>query len=602
MRLSPHLSVSLCLCLCPLWSLLVSPVTSITVTTVFAGKKKFKAYNLGIPFLPTLVKVKPNKFHFTVRQNRYIRPPSFKIEGSLPFKVPTILMPKPDPYAPVQEININTDLHLGGNGNNKAHATIGNEQPYAASEPASQTQEQIVEPPMANQEQQHVNNEAFFEDNQHAKQMEAVGDQSLEQYSANKAPEQMESSTALTYIPFPPTGLQFPMSPVDPSAPLMSFPPLPPPNMFPMIDNSAVPSFDAGQLFYQQQQQQPQERQKHHIRKRSTNLHEPYHHHLNPQLSHLRHVPSPPPPPPMALVPHGIPFFLPPPQLPGNNRFLAPPPLPGKQYYRPQPQIYITRRSSSAGMNQLTYLPSPPSHFTSSTFPLPESVPHPPTPMAFADSSPISAEVLDSVTPSSDLSATTIATNSKRNPVPMKINIGEHYNPNMIYIDESLVPNIDELHGMPLELSGSSSNDQPQTTFNDQTISPTISLDSVSTSQETNPGDGENQQPDESSNYKYHKYYHPKVYDDGPDDFRISFSFSGPHGGPSVYKGYGDNMDQYNKQLNKYHSKDMLPPGLTPKQIHQYYVGHTFTNHLPIYGHSKSIKMTKSGLMKWLLG
>lgn len=592
MRLSARLAV--CLCVCPLWSLLVSPVSSITITTVYAGKKKFKAYNLGIPFVPTLVKVKPNKLHLTVRQNRYIRPPSFKIEGSVPLKVPTIIMQRPDPYAPVQEININTDLHLGGKGQNKAQAYIGGEQHYAASEPNGQMGEADGQ---GHHEAQGGDNQQYQAQGGDNQQHQEGGEQTLTQYFEDKMPAQMESAPPGMMYPVPPE-MSFPMSPVDASA--MSFPPPPPySNMFPLVEHNHIPTFDAGQLFHQQQQQQflskrqqPEAHQHHRIHKRSTNLHEPYHHHLNPQLGHLRQVSfPPPPPPPMALSPQGFPFFLPPPPLPGNNRFLPPP---SKQHYRPAAPVFYMARRSSVGMNQLAHLPPP--SFSSNVSPLPVHVPHPPTPMALDDPSSLPTEGLESVSIPSESSVP--SPGSKRNQVPMKINIGEHYNPNMVYIDESLVPNIDELHGMPLELSGSPSANQPAAS--DQTVSPTISLDSVSTSQEGDAVD--TPQPEESSNYKYHKYYHPKVYDDGPDDFRLSFSFSGPHGGPSVYKGYGDNMDQYNKQLNKYHSKDMLPPGLTPKQIHQYYVSHTFTDQLPIYGRSKSIKMTRSGLMKWLLG
>ncbi|OTF75786.1 hypothetical protein BLA29_007894, partial [Euroglyphus maynei] len=106
----------------------------ITITKILAGKKKFKTYSLGLPFIPTLVKVKPNKLHLTIRQNQYIRPKKFKMDGSLPLKVPTILMAKRNPYdPPPKDVEINADISLGSGKYGKTKSDYSSSS--AASEP-----------------------------------------------------------------------------------------------------------------------------------------------------------------------------------------------------------------------------------------------------------------------------------------------------------------------------------------------------------------------------------------------------------------------------------------------------------------------------------
>ncbi|CAG2173961.1 unnamed protein product, partial [Oppiella nova] len=85
----------------------VPTVTSLIISSVYAGKKKFKTISFGHPFLPAIVKVQPNKFHLTFRQNKYLRTPQFKIEGTIPLKAPTVVKEilQPDPYPKVTEYN-----------------------------------------------------------------------------------------------------------------------------------------------------------------------------------------------------------------------------------------------------------------------------------------------------------------------------------------------------------------------------------------------------------------------------------------------------------------------------------------------------------------
>lgn len=87
--------------------LLVPTVSSLIISSVYAGKKKFKTFSFG-KHLPTLVKVSPNRLHLTFRQNKYLRTPEFKIEGTLPLKAPTIIKEifYPDPEPEVTEYNI----------------------------------------------------------------------------------------------------------------------------------------------------------------------------------------------------------------------------------------------------------------------------------------------------------------------------------------------------------------------------------------------------------------------------------------------------------------------------------------------------------------
>ena len=86
---------------------LVPTVSSLIISSVYAGKKKFKTFSFGTPLLPTIVKVEPNKLHLTFRQYKYLRTPQFKIEGTLPLKAPTIIKEvfKPDPNPEVVEYN-----------------------------------------------------------------------------------------------------------------------------------------------------------------------------------------------------------------------------------------------------------------------------------------------------------------------------------------------------------------------------------------------------------------------------------------------------------------------------------------------------------------
>jgi hypothetical protein len=88
--------------------LLVPTVSSLIISSVYAGKKKYKTFSFGSPLLPAIVKVQPHRFHLTFRQSKYLKTPQFHIEGTLPLKAPTIIKEiiKPDPNPEVVEYNI----------------------------------------------------------------------------------------------------------------------------------------------------------------------------------------------------------------------------------------------------------------------------------------------------------------------------------------------------------------------------------------------------------------------------------------------------------------------------------------------------------------
>lgn len=153
------------------------------------------------------------------------------------------------------------------------------------------------------------------------------------------------------------------------------------------------------------------------------------------------------------------------------------------------------------------------------------------------------------------------------NLMPLKINIGEHYNPNAAYIDESIIPSLEDA---PL-VEGASPLEQ---------------------------------QLGEESSYQgqYQKMpgYGGGYKNTGPDDFRVDFSFSGVHGGPLVPLGTGDNIEQYYKALKKFKGNN-LPVGLPPEQLYRYYRAHTFTDGIRIY-RVKPSKVVKAKLIKAIFG
>lgn len=86
----------------------VPAVSPLIISSVYAGRKKFKTFSFDTPLLPSIVKVEPNKLHLTFRQNKYLKTPNFKIEGTIPLKAPTIVreLMKVDPTNPkVTSIN-----------------------------------------------------------------------------------------------------------------------------------------------------------------------------------------------------------------------------------------------------------------------------------------------------------------------------------------------------------------------------------------------------------------------------------------------------------------------------------------------------------------
>jgi len=153
----------------------------------------------------------------------------------------------------------------------------------------------------------------------------------------------------------------------------------------------------------------------------------------------------------------------------------------------------------------------------------------------------------------------------QRSLVPMKINIGEHYNPNQVYMDESIMPNLED--------------------------APLIDPAAMG-----NVGEPTGQ---ESISQQYYDKPH-KEKDAGPDDIRVSFSFSGVHGGPLVPLGTGDNIEQYYRNLKKFEGNN-LPVGLPPEQLSKYYRAHTFTNGIRVYRVTPG-KVVRAKLIKALFG
>ncbi len=163
----------------------------------------------------------------------------------------------------------------------------------------------------------------------------------------------------------------------------------------------------------------------------------------------------------------------------------------------------------------------------------------------------------------------------QQQPQPMKINIGEHYNPNAVYMDESIIPSMEDA---PL-------------------ITETMATEGA-------PLEGAESSMGEESSYQsqYQKPYSLGYTKDngGPDDFRVNFSFSGVHGGPLVPLGTGDNIEQYYKALKKFKGNN-LPVGLPPEQLYRYYRAHTFTDGIRVYRLGPT-KIVKSKLLKAILG
>lgn len=380
--------------------------SAITITKIFAGKKKFKTYSLGLSFLPTLVKIKPNRFHFTVRQNQYIRPAKFKMDGSLPLKIPTIVMPKRNPYTPVQDIELNADLSIGADNykaSKKYHSAESNIQPIITNNlpVMSNTQLQVSESQQVNQLGTTVQTTSYV---------------------------QSDASTQSLSVPV----------------------------SMPVLVNNNV--------------------------KRSSNIH-----------------------------------------------LLSKPIMPFKR-------SAIDDRQLSLDLTELATDEIPAQH------------------------------------------------------QPMKINIGEHYDPNMIYVDEQL------------------SSDEPIMAMNNQQISraplPQIDYD--------DDDDDDNEDMDTSnmdssmaeSVRNYAKYYDKKKYkNDGPDDIRVEFSLTGPHGGPKVPYGFADDQDRFNKKLNKF--QQSIPMGVHGRKMYNYYLRNTYRLPLKVvpnfYTKTKKVKSIPNRKKKQVL-
>ncbi|UXI19699.1 B-type allatostatin [Sarcoptes scabiei] len=351
---------------------------SITVTKILAGKKKFKTFSLGLSFLPTLVKVKPNKFHFTIRQNQYVRPKKFKMDGSLPLKIPTIMMPKRNPYEPIQDIDIDADLSIGAD---SAHQmSYDNVAGASESIGVTETENELKMP---------VESENFSPNRHHS-----------ENYR-NSISNRREMLNDLSMEPI---GQQF----------------FAPPSPF---------HLDRNDLLIRKFSKENKESDCEEISKRS------------------------------------------------------------EKSFSPEISLQI--------------------------------------------SDPADSNLEESITKSSHL--------------PMKINIGEHYDPSIIYMDEQ---------------------SDPEDEDDRFKISP-----NQEKSWETDPLLDQDQS--ESINYYRRK---PKKKDYGPDDIRIDFNLSGPHGGPKVPYGFGDDQDQLNRQLNRI--QQHLPIGLHSKQYYNYYLRHNFGQQL----------------------
>lgn len=474
------------------------PVESITITTVYAGKKKFKSYSLGIKFLPTLVKVKPNRLALSFRQSRYIRPPKFKIEGSIPFKIPTIIMERPDPNAKPQIININKTIKLG----------VDKDQSDGGDYKAAGTNEQ--------------------------KQMQEAP--SEEMYSSQSSPDHQQHEPLLDghgeqlpqtepgHMPFFPPSMPHFLPPSFPMVPPMM--PLFGPNM-----PNSLSSFTNHDLMSAQAFPLDQFKARSHTRtKRSLNLKEPYHHYLNPFPQFRSHA-SPSPQMEPLHRPFGFPQYAP---------VRGPFPPPRSLYMAQRPMWPLPWQSGSMEKQDLN---SP----EQQQFVMNEAAPI----------EPVASSV---VTHEESL----VEPKDQRSIVPMKINIGEHYNPNQVYMDESIMPNLEDV---PL-------------------------IDPVSLGEPI---------VEESMNHE--QYYHKPAYkekDTGPDDFRVDFNFSGVHGGPLVPLGTGDDIEQFYRHLKKFEGNN-LPVGLPPEQISKYYRAHTFTNGIHAYKVTP-VKVIKAKLIKALFG
>lgn len=506
----------------------------ITITKILAGKKKFKTYSLGISFLPTLVKVKPNKLHLTIRQNQYVRPKKFKMDGSLPLKVPTIVTPKRNPYAgPPKDVVINADIALGPDGYRQksnygyASSAASESQPIIESSPQSPYPSRPpLEIPLPMPMENPQPNLVQFDD------QEMVGQPRLPppiDPNEQKLLLQHANMQQVSAGSFDPSELMLAPPPQQQPPPPPPLPPLP--SKFPMeILHLPLPN----EYKFQGMSKQPNDDQPMEIRRSSSssNLPEPYHHHLIDQHSSILPPPPmlfpPPPPPPLMMAPIHRPPML-------QRRIPWGPPRPDQRMFH----------DSSSKQRD----------------------------------SPISRQMAIELTDitSADNDQSGFSNQQQLNQEehrPMKINIGEHYDPNMIYVDDQTIPSqsqIDEVTNDPVPL-------------NDDDVDDMMDRNPLASSSHPQQHDGFMSGDDQAmaeSSIQYVKKYGNKRYkkkkygDDGPDDFRIEFNLSGPHGAPLVPYGYGDDQDQLNKQLNQI--QQYIPVGPHAKSIYNYYLRHTFT-------------------------
>ena len=498
-------------------SSLTPPTKSITITTVYAGKKKFKSFNLGIPFLPTLVKVKPNKLSLSFRKSRYIRPPKFKIEGSIPLKVPTILIKKPDPYEyeNMEVININKDIKLG--------------REYDQGNYASSTDQEPVKAPLKESQSENVS----YENQQPTKVIESMSSESI------VLPPSSPPLLPFTVVPFDSTG--------NPPVPMM-------PPLLPLMFENTIPMPSMQLYGTAKSEQLPNdylEASRVHSRiKRSLNINEPYHHHLNripnsPSTTPI--LPTSPETMKSFLRPSRFPYGFFPQIHPAHSSFVLSPsniyiPYPS-MFRRPFPYQFgpVAKQDNPSETPQLMLLPD-------------------------ANIAQIQSLQLNTQASKEPAIVSGKKENQQRSLLPMKINIGEHYNPNIVYMDENIMPNLEDISVID--------------SINGNNIEEPISMES-------------------SYNQKNYKEL-SKPKDSGPDDFRISFSVSGVHGGKLVPLGTGDNIEQFYRQLKKFKGNNM-PVGLPPDQLYKYYKAHTFTNGIKVYKMT-SAKVIKAKLLKALFG
>ncbi|KAJ6221129.1 hypothetical protein RDWZM_006941 [Blomia tropicalis] len=597
------------------------PIDSITITTVYAGKKKFKTYNLGIPFLPTMVKVLPNKFNLAFRSSRYIRPPKFKVEGSIPLKVPTIIMEKPPPYQKEEIININKVINLAGsdssdNGYNGGGGGGGGGEQYAAA-----SSNQINEPVQESStdggkisEIQDMNPSDSFANYQSiSPSSPPPGMIPSPPEMIPPPPQGMIPPSPPGMIPPPTPGMIPPSSEMIPPPPQGMIPPPPPPGMIPPPSSGMMP-FDMNSFplsshflpihpymsnpfdtmpnwtppsetvtivdeFLNRKSSEPSSQSEKIRTKRSLNLVEPYHHHLrnghtsSSSRSRSRsYVPSKVKYDSMVSPIHSSssPYHF---AYPGSMPIHSPfQPMPTQSYFVPSPMLFPPihyQRNDIAKRNQnvepeseISALSSEP-HVSVIKPSIPETIPIQSEPMMVSTLSPEETIIPSQRIPSS---------------VPMKINIGEHYNPNMVYMDETMIPNLEDA---PLLESGN-----VPSLMNAPTVS-TIPTETIAMESNQYPG--------------YEQQSYEKPYDTGPDDFRITLNLSGVHGGKKLPYGTGRRIERFYEHLKKYEG-NTIPVGLPPDQVAKFYSAHTFTNGMYVYKKSSARFIKPAKLLKLLLG